>query len=102
MIGAGLVVVTLLGLTIWLTRVKPPCKCPYIERVQGRWPLPPMPEEDRRAVWEAKYKHIPLEMQIAPVGRFTGGSPHASYGKTQESDGADSPDEAPDHNTTGE
>lgn len=89
MIGAGLAVVALLGLTIWLTRVKPPCKCPYIERVQGRWPQPPVPEEERKAMWEAKYRHIPLETKIAPVGKFTGAHPQPSYGKTEESDDVD-------------
>ena len=34
-----------------------------IERT-GRWPKVPPSNEQRRKAWEAKYKHVPLEMQI--------------------------------------
>lgn len=83
MIFSALAIVAVLGLTIWLTRVKPPCGCPYIERVQGRWPLPPVPMEEREEAWKQKYRHVPLETRIAPAGEFTGVQPQASYRKTE-------------------
>lgn len=71
-----LATVVVVSAAVYMTRQKPPCVCPYIERVSGRWPSPPATPEERLNGWKWRYGRVPLDMTVMPVGRFTKPNTH--------------------------